>query len=176
MKTIKATNIYAIPEDYTGIVELSNGSKEWYMNGKRHRETGPCTMCKDCLEGNFKLCLKPGPAIEYPDGSKFWYINGKYHREDGPAVEYSDGKKYWYLNGKLHRETGPCTMCKDCLEGNFKLCLKPGPAIVYPSGLKLWYLYDVELTKKQHKHFVHLIKLGYPQNIIVWLINNKGLT
>ena len=45
-----------------------DGSKEWYLNGRLHREDGP--------------------ANEWPDGSKHWYLNGKRHREDGPAVEW----------------------------------------------------------------------------------------
>ena len=57
----------------------SNGTKRWYLNGKRHREDGP--------------------AVIYANGDKFWYLNGKCHREDGPAVIASDAK-YWYLNGK----------------------------------------------------------------------------
>jgi hypothetical protein len=59
-------------------VEHSNGSKEWYLNGKHHREDGP--------------------AVEWPDGSKAWYLNGKRHREDGPAIERPNGYKAWYLN------------------------------------------------------------------------------
>jgi hypothetical protein len=55
-----------------------NGSKSWYLNGKRHREDGP--------------------AIEWANGDKSWYLNGKSHREDGPAVEWADGYKAWYLN------------------------------------------------------------------------------
>ena len=57
-----------------------DGSKAWYLNGKRHREDGP--------------------ALEYADGSKSWYLNGKLHREDGPAIEWADGYKFWYLDGK----------------------------------------------------------------------------
>jgi hypothetical protein len=57
-----------------------NGSKSWYLNGKRHREDGP--------------------AIEWPNGDKFWSLNGKLHREDGPAIECADGYKAWYLNDK----------------------------------------------------------------------------
>ena len=34
-----------------------NGDKEWYLNGKRHREDGP--------------------AGEYANGDKFWYLDGK---------------------------------------------------------------------------------------------------
>ena len=59
----------------------TDGTKHWYLNGKRHREDGP--------------------AIEWSDGAKEWYLNGKHHREDGPAVEYADGTKSWYLNDKL---------------------------------------------------------------------------
>ena len=34
-----------------------NGSKSWWLNGKRHREDGP--------------------AIEWADGDKSWWLNGK---------------------------------------------------------------------------------------------------
>jgi len=64
-----------------------NGSKEWFLNGKRHHEDGP--------------------AVEYANGYKAWYLNGKHHREDGPAIEFASGSKEWFLNDKLHREDGP---------------------------------------------------------------------
>ena len=57
-----------------------SGIKEWYLNGKLHREDGP--------------------AIEYSDGGKEWYLNGKRHREDGPAIEWYYGDKEWWINGK----------------------------------------------------------------------------
>src|SRR3989304_1456838 len=63
------------------IIEQANGSKEWYINTKLHRENGP--------------------AIELADGSKYWYINGQLHREDGPAVELADGSKEWYINRRF---------------------------------------------------------------------------
>ena len=56
------------------------GNKEWYLNGKVHREKGP--------------------AVEGEDGYKAWFLNGKLHREDGPAIEGINGYKDWYLNGK----------------------------------------------------------------------------
>lgn len=40
----------------SNMIERANGTKEWYMNGMRHREDGP--------------------AIEHSDGTKFWYVNG----------------------------------------------------------------------------------------------------
>ena len=58
-----------------------DGSKEWFLNGKRHREDGP--------------------AVEdVEDGYKAWYLNGELHREDGPAIEKANGHKSWYLNNK----------------------------------------------------------------------------
>ena len=64
----------------------SGGIKEWYLNGKFHREGGP--------------------AIEHPGGYKEWYLNGKWSREDGPAIECPDGTKQWYLNDEeVHPET-----------------------------------------------------------------------
>ena len=68
-------------------MEWNNGSKEWWLNGKRHRVDGS--------------------AIEWDNGDKEWYLNGKRHRVDGPAIEWADGDKSWYLNGKLHRIDGP---------------------------------------------------------------------
>ena len=59
----------------------NNGSKEWWLNGERHREDGP--------------------AVELADGTREWFLNGKRHCEDGPAIEWSNGSKEWYLNGKL---------------------------------------------------------------------------
>ena len=61
--------------------EYSNGTKYWYVNGKRHR--------------------LDGPAIEWSDGYKAWYIDGKLHRTDGPAIEYSNGIKEWCINDKF---------------------------------------------------------------------------
>ena len=62
------------------VLVYDSGSKEWYLNGKLHREDGP--------------------AVEWSDGDKEWWLNGKRHREDGPAIEWSNGYKEWYLNGK----------------------------------------------------------------------------
>ena len=72
--------------EYT-VKVYDSGAKEWYLNGKLHREDGP--------------------AVEDDGGHKHWYLNGKLHREDGPAIEWADGDKSWWLNDKLHREDGP---------------------------------------------------------------------
>ena len=60
--------------------EHSDGSKEWFLNGKRHRADGP--------------------AIEYSDGTKHWHLNGVLHRTDGPAVERPDERNigFWMVS------------------------------------------------------------------------------
>ena len=66
-----------VGEDYNG--KGGNGYKQWWLNGKLHREDGP--------------------AVESANGTKEWYLNGKRHREDGPAVEYIDGSKKYWIDG-----------------------------------------------------------------------------
>ena len=84
-----------------------DGYKEWFLNGKRHREDGPAVEhpngTKEWYQ-NDKLHREDGPAIEYFDGTKYWYHNGKYHREDGPAIEFVSGTKVWFLNGTQYTE------------------------------------------------------------------------
>ena len=71
--------------EYT-VQVYTDGTKQWYLNNKRHREDGP--------------------AVELASGSKSWCLNGKYLTEDewraktqpqpscdGKVVEI-DGKKY----------------------------------------------------------------------------------
>ena len=58
-----------------------DGSKEWYVNGKLHRDNDL-------------------PACIYPNKKKEWYRNDKLHRDyDLPAVICKDGRKEWYNNG-----------------------------------------------------------------------------
>jgi len=63
------------------------GTKNWFLNGRHHREDGP--------------------AVEFTSGNKYWFLNGEPHREDGPAVEKANGSKMWWLNGQRHRVDGP---------------------------------------------------------------------
>jgi len=84
-----------------------NGDKEWFLNGKLHREDGPaCEWASGSKEWflNGKAHREDGPACEYAYGTKYWFLNGKFHREDGPACEYANGDKLWYLNGKALTE------------------------------------------------------------------------
>ena len=88
-------------------VRVYKNGKEWYLNGKCHREDGPA--CEHFCGNkawyiNGKLHRIDGPALEYANGSKFWYLNGKCHRIDGPAMEYANGTKYWYIDGIEYTE------------------------------------------------------------------------
>ena len=79
--------------DESTMTELKDGTKEWYLNGERHREQAP--------------------AVISPGGSKEWWKDGERHNEDGPAIIDSDGFNAWYLNGQLHREDGPAVIWPD---------------------------------------------------------------
>jgi hypothetical protein len=87
-----------------GLIIDEKGYKEWYLNGKVHREGGPAI---EWVDGSKEWYLKGelhrvvGPAVEYSDGGKEWCLNGEKHRVEGPACEYSNGTKEWFLNGRL---------------------------------------------------------------------------
>jgi len=67
-------------------VEYSDGTKYWYVDGKRHREDGP--------------------AAEFRGGRKEWYVGGKRHREDGPAIVFANGERQWFVEGRKFTEEG----------------------------------------------------------------------
>ena len=79
-------------------IEYPDGSKEWWLDGKLHREESSCGDKAWVING--KLHREDGPAYEHSDGTKEWWFNDKWHREDGPAIEYPDGSKEWWLNGR----------------------------------------------------------------------------
>jgi len=53
--------------------ECGDGSRRWYVNGKRHRVDGP--------------------AVEYANGRKEWWADDKLHRVDGPAIDDANGDR-----------------------------------------------------------------------------------
>jgi len=69
---------YLVHREDGPAVEWQDGTKWWYLNGKRHRENGP--------------------AVEWPDGSKHWYINGKEYSEKEYLKIISLKKKSRVLN------------------------------------------------------------------------------
>jgi hypothetical protein len=105
MTILKLKKDKSIPKNFTGIIELENGTKSWYKEGEYHRLNGPAIECSDGEKHWFKegrYHRLDGPAIEYPDGRKYWFKEGKIHREDSPAIELPDGSKYWYIENILY--------------------------------------------------------------------------
>ena len=92
-----------LPKDkQTGCVQWFNGTKEWYKEGKLHREDGPAVEYADGTKEWYKddeLHRLEGPAVEFTNGNKEWYKEDLLHRLDGPAVEYENGDKVYYLDG-----------------------------------------------------------------------------
>jgi len=72
-------------------IEYADGSKEYYKDGKPHRDNDPV--------------LGSMPAIERANGTKEYYKDGKRHRDDDPelgpmpAIERANGTKEYYKDG-----------------------------------------------------------------------------
>jgi hypothetical protein len=112
METIKVKSFSEIPWDFTGIAEYADGRKEWWLNGKLHREDGPARVC--------------------PDGTKQWLLNGKLHRVDGPAWEGADGSKQWRLNDNhvfTLEPIGEYLIIEDGLPSTMEWLGKPMPTL-----------------------------------------------
>ena len=65
--------------------EGADGTKSWWVDGKRHRTDGP--------------------AYEGANGTKYWWVDGKRHRTDGPAYEGANGTKVWWVDGEQLTES-----------------------------------------------------------------------
>lgn len=68
----------------------TDGTKEWYRDGIKHRENGPARV---------------SPAAMH------WFQHGKLHRPDGPAI-VKDTEEHWFLHGQRHRLDGPAIVVK----------------------------------------------------------------
>lgn len=64
-----------------GLIIYDNGTKEYYQDGKLHREDGP--------------------AYENIYARREWFLYGDRHRIDGPAIVLFNNSKYWYYYGKF---------------------------------------------------------------------------
>ena len=108
-------------------VEWADGHKEWYVDGRLHRDGGlPAVERAD----GFKQWHVDGkrhrdgglPAVEWASGDREWHVDDKLHRDGGlPAVERADGDKEWWVDDKLHRDGGL-------------------PAVEWASGSKEWWV------------------------------------
>jgi hypothetical protein len=111
----------------TGMVTSVHGDKEWYANGKLHREGNQPAVIR---ANGAQVWYVHGelhreddqPAVIRANGDQLWYVHNKLHREgDQPAIVYANGDREWYVNSKLHREGDQ-------------------PAVVYANGDREWYV------------------------------------
>lgn len=156
MNMIKVKNDSDIPENFTGMIEWENGTKEWLKYGQLHREDGPAAIYPNEIKLWYKNGLfhrEDGPACEYPNGDKSWYKEGNLHREDGPAVEYADGEKKWYKEGKKHR--------------------KDGPACEYSDEYKEWYLENKIYRQISLKDYIILDSYQGEYGLLWYKLLNK---
>ena len=108
IKPIEKTELDSKCKDGVQVFEWLNGTKEWWMSGKRHRLDGPAIEKEN---GNKEWWVAGvrhrlgGPAVELSCGYKEWFVNGFLSRIDGPAIEYENGEKeWWYYGNHYHSE------------------------------------------------------------------------
>jgi hypothetical protein len=136
-------------------IENADGSKAWWVDGRRHRLDGPAFEGADGSKSWFvdgRRHRLDGPAVEDADGSKVWFVDGKHHRLDGPAVEYINECKEWYVDGRLHRLDGPAVENDDGRKEwwvDDKRHRLDGPAYEGADGCKEWWVDDKELSEKE---------------------------
>jgi len=136
-------------------VEWSDGSKEWWVDGKKHRLDGPAYEQANGSKAWYvdgKLHRLDGSAIEQADGYKEWYVEGQLHRLDGPAVIYADGSKEWYVDDIRHRLDGPAIEYAGGEKSWYvdgKRHRLDGPAVEWPDGDKEWWVDGEYLTEEQ---------------------------
>ena len=136
-KIIKISNLNEVPQNYTGIAEILNEFKYWFLNGELHRIDGP--------------------AVEWANGDKRWYLNGERHRTDGPAVEWANGNKFWYLNGKRHRIDGPAIEWSNGLKEWYLNDIEANPLFFeIPNYEKYvdYYITILQTELREHEEFL----------------------
>ena len=137
-------------------VTLSNGTQEWRLGGKLHREDGPAKILADGSQSwyrNGKLHRDDGPAVVWFDGTQEWRLNGQFHREDGPAKILPNGTQIWCRNGLRHREDGPAIVWADGDQEWYRdgqLHREDGPAVIKPDGTEEYWEHDRQIIKNDH--------------------------
>ncbi len=118
----------------------SDGSREWYWRGMRHRNEYdmPAIICADGTQRWYRYGKRHRdndlPAVQLSNGTLEWYQQGALHRDnDKPAVIRDSGIMMWYQHGQLHRDD------------NKPAVIYPRDAITYPGGI--YWVYDAGLTR-----------------------------
>jgi hypothetical protein len=102
----------------------SDGTLEYYKNGRRHRDRDqPAFVDADGTTAYFKNGDRhrdrDQPAFVDADGTSEWFQNDQRHRDgDRPAFVGADGTEIWFSHDERHRE------------------IERGPAVVRADGKK----------------------------------------
>ena len=89
-----------------------DGSREWWVHGKRLRwdPRNPTELRCDPSTGNYEV-----------SATRIWHnIDGEIHRDSGPAVIHFNGTKEWWKHGERYRDNGL-------------------PTVETPGGMKMWH-------------------------------------
>lgn len=146
----------------TEIREYPDGTRQWWVHGKQHREDGPAVEGADGTQEwwlNGKRHRVDGPAYIEPNGTEGWFRNGQLHRKDGPAKTYAntDGSLYlqaWYRNGLRHREDGPAVVRPNIVKEWWRrnqLHRVDGPAVEHANGKTKWYVWGRKVSKATYR-------------------------
>ena len=116
-------------------VVYSDGSREWWVHGKRLRwdPRSPTEIRCNPATKNYEV-----------SGTRVWHnIDGQIHREDEPAVIHADGSREWWQNGQRYRKNGLPTV--ETAEGRRMWHNRSGvlhrlglPAVIGPEGPEWW--------------------------------------
>lgn len=161
LETTITFNIDGLPHSFDDkeAVIRSDGTREWYTNGKLDRPKGPSVIIPydtqiippinpDSMterERNIlqKISLDIRPDTERHETRKFFNKGVLDDIEDGPAVQYPDGGFEHYKNGQLHYRNGPTVKYSDgtveyWVKG--QLHRRNGYARILPDGTKYSYI------------------------------------
>lgn len=127
-------------DDLPAKVTNNGRRREWYKDGKLHREGGAAIISVSAAGDRVKykyflngVCTREdGPAevithITKPSSKvvvfrEVWYKDGVIHRDGGPALtdRQRGGKSttyVYYNHGKVSRHDGPASTCREAVEG-----------------------------------------------------------
>ncbi len=129
------------------------GRKEWYKQGKMHRDNDQPAHVESNGYSEWWFEGKPrrpsgGPNIVDYDGSQQWTDDSmQKHREgDLPAYIKASGMQAWFLNGQSHRDDNkPAMIDKEGRPIRYfkhgKLHRTDGPALIdHDTGEREWYI------------------------------------
>lgn len=143
------------------MIESKDG-KEWFKDGKRHRDNDlPAVETAYSIQwwknGKRHRDNDLPAQIEIRGKEKYehWWINGKRHREGDKPTQLKIGEygfEIYHKNGKLHREGDkPASMS---ISGhrwykNGKRHRENGPAVIYQNGKKEYWIEGKYLTEEE---------------------------